>query len=75
MKFSPGQQVLVLDTTHKPAGSAVVQDCQAETRRYTVLFQYPGTSVPESILIPEYRLVSMPLLASVVQSAFLLVQP
>ena len=53
MKFSPGQSVIVLDTTHKPAGSAIVQDYH----QYSVLFQYPDSATPEIIPIPEYRLV------------------
>jgi hypothetical protein len=61
MKFSPGQEVIVLDTTHKPAGSAIVQSYQAEAHRCIVLFQYPGSTAPESIAIPEYRLVTQPL--------------
>lgn len=63
MKFSPGQEVIVLDTTHKPAGSAIVQTYYPEAHRYTVLFQYPGSPAPESIPIPEYRLVPQPLMA------------
>jgi len=61
MKFSPGQQVIVLDTTHKPAGSAIVQVYHPEAHRCIVLFQYPGSPAPESIPIPEYRLVTLPL--------------
>jgi hypothetical protein len=61
MKFSPGQQVIVLDTTHKPAGSAIVQAYHPEAHRCIVLFQYPGSPAPESIPIPEYRLVTLPL--------------
>jgi hypothetical protein len=61
MKFSPGQEVIVLDTTHKPAGSAIVQSYHPEAHRCIVLFQYPGSPFPESIPIPEYRLVSQPL--------------
>lgn len=61
MKFSPGQQVIVLDTTHKPAGSAIVQVYHPEAHRCIVLFQYPGSPAPESIPIPEHRLVTLPL--------------
>jgi hypothetical protein len=61
MIFSPGQEVIVLDTTHKPAGSAIVQSYHPETHRCIVLFQYPGSPFPESIPIPEYRLVTQPL--------------
>jgi hypothetical protein len=61
MKFSPGQEVIVLDTNHKPAGSAIVQSYHPEAHRCTVLFQYPGSPVPESIPIPEYRLMTQPL--------------
>jgi hypothetical protein len=61
MKFSPGQEVIVLDTTHKPAGSAIVQSYHPEAHRCIVLFRYPGSAIPESIPIPEYRLVSQPL--------------
>ncbi len=61
MKFSPGQEVIVLETTHKPAGSAIVQVYHPEAHRCIVLFQYPGSPAPESIPIPEYRLVTPPL--------------
>jgi hypothetical protein len=64
MKFSPGQQVLVLDTTHKPAGSAIVQAYHPEAHRCIVLFQYPGSAVPESIPVPEYRLVPQPVMVA-----------
>jgi hypothetical protein len=64
MKFSPGQQVMVLDTTQKPAGSAIVESYHPEEHRCIVLFQYPGSTVPESIPVPEYRLVSHPMLAT-----------
>jgi hypothetical protein len=57
MKFSPGQQVIALDTDHKPAGSAIVQTYHPETKHYTVLFQYPGSSAPESIPIPQERVI------------------
>ncbi|HWK02023.1 MAG TPA: hypothetical protein VNS58_00230 [Puia sp.] len=57
MKFSPGQSVIVLDTTHKPAGPAIVQVYHPEAHQYSVLFQYPDSATPEIIPIPEYRLV------------------
>jgi hypothetical protein len=64
MKFSPGEQVIVLDTTNKPAGSAIVQTYHPETHQYRVLFQYPNTASPESIELPEHRLLGSPSLAS-----------
>jgi hypothetical protein len=64
MKFSPGQQVIVLDTMHKPAGSAIVVAYHPEMHQCTVLFQYPGSAAPENIPIPEYRLVSAPLMGA-----------
>jgi hypothetical protein len=64
MNYSPGQQVIILDTLYQPAGSAVVEKYHAETHRYTVLYQYPGASAPESIPVPEHRLVMQPLLAA-----------
>ena len=64
MKFTPGQQVIVLDTTHKPAGSAVVQLYQAEAHQYIVLFQYPDAPAPEAISIPEHRLLAAPLITA-----------
>jgi hypothetical protein len=57
MKFNPGEQVIVLDTTNKPAGSAIVQTYHEETHQYRVLFQYPNTVSPESIELPEYRVL------------------
>jgi hypothetical protein len=58
MKFSPGQSVIVLDTTYKPAGAGIVQIYNPVAHQCTVLFQYPGSTTPESIPIPEYRLVA-----------------
>ncbi|HTI07029.1 MAG TPA: hypothetical protein VL832_00700 [Puia sp.] len=63
MEFSPGQPVLILDTTHKPAGSGIVQAYHPEAHQCTVLFQYPGCATAESISIPEYRLIAYPLAA------------
>ena len=57
MKFNPGEQVIVLDTTNRPAGSAIVQTYHEETHQYRVLFQYPNTVSPESIELPEHRLL------------------
>jgi hypothetical protein len=57
MKFSPGQQVIILDTTNKPAGSAIVQAYHVETDQYTVLFHYPGSAAPETITIPQERVI------------------
>lgn len=57
MKFQPGQQVLVLDTTPKVAGSAIVEVYHPETSHYSVLFQYPGDPDPQSILLPEIRVI------------------
>ena len=63
MKFFPGQQVIVLDTTHKPAGSATIQVYHPDTHHCTVLFQYPGSKDPESIPLPEHRLLLVPQVA------------
>lgn len=57
MMFFPGQPVIVLDTTHKPAGAGVVQVYYADTERCMVLFQYPHQTQPESIPVPVYRLI------------------
>jgi hypothetical protein len=62
MNYSPGQQVIILDTLYQPAGSAVVERYHAETRRYTVLYQYPDAPTPESIPVPEHRVVMQPIL-------------
>jgi hypothetical protein len=64
MKFTPGEQVIVLDTTNKPAGSAIVQTYHPETHHYSVLFHYPHTPEPESIELPERRLLGSASLAS-----------
>lgn len=60
MNFLPGQQVIVLDTTHKPAGSAIIQVYDSDSHQCTVLFQYPGSPNPESIPLPAHRLLLMP---------------
>lgn len=57
MEFTPGQSVIVLDTTHKPAGAGVVQVYYAEADRCLVLFQYPHSSQLESIPVPAHRLI------------------
>jgi hypothetical protein len=64
MNYLPGQQVIILDTQYQPVGSAVVERYHAETHRYTVLYQYPDASTPESIPVPEHRLLTHPLLAA-----------
>lgn len=64
MKFIPGEQVIVLDTTNRPAGSAIVQTYHEETHQYLVLFHYPHTALPESIELPERRLLGSAPLAS-----------
>jgi hypothetical protein len=57
MEFVNGSQVIVLDTYYKPVGSAIVQSYHPELRQYTVLFQYPGNPAPESIPIPQDRVI------------------
>ena len=57
MIFTPGQTVIVLDTSHKPAGSGVVQIYHADVERCMVLFQYPHQCQPESIPVPTSRLI------------------
>jgi len=57
MKYFPGQLVLVLDTTQKPAGTGRVEIYDEDTERCIVLFQYPDRPEPESILMPLYRLL------------------
>ena len=57
MKFITGEQVIVLDTNNKPVGSAIVQTYYPETHQYRVLFHYPNTEAPESIELPERRLL------------------
>jgi hypothetical protein len=64
MKFTPVEQVIVLDTTNNAAGSAVVQLYHPATHTYTVLFQYPNSAAPESITLPEHRLLTLPELES-----------
>jgi hypothetical protein len=64
MKFTPGQEVIVLDTTNKAAGSATVQAYHPETHTYTVLFQYPNSAAPDSTTLPEHRLLTLPELES-----------
>lgn len=57
MNFIPGQPVIVLDTTHKPAGDGVVLEFNAETERCNVLYQYPVQPRAENIATPAYRLI------------------
>ena len=64
MNYSPGDLVLVLDTTQKAVGSAVVQEYHPETHQYTVLFQYPGKPAPEPISLPAHRVITFPQLAT-----------
>jgi len=57
MILIPGQTVTILDTTNKPAGSAIVLVFNAETELCEVLYQYPGQDKPENIPVPAYRLI------------------
>ena len=60
MQYQPGELVVVLDTTQKAVGSAIVQVYHPELHSYTVLFQYPGKTEPEPIPLPAYRLLKHP---------------
>jgi len=60
MQHQPGDLVIVLDTTQKVVGSALVQSYQPELHRYTVLFQYPDKPEPEPIPLPAYRVIPHP---------------
>ena len=57
MYYQPGELVVVLDTTQKAVGSAIVQVYHPELHSYTVLFQYPGKPEPEAIPLPAHRVV------------------
>jgi hypothetical protein len=59
MNLIPGQSVIVLDTTYKPAGAGIVQNYDADTERCMILFQYPGQIQPEVIPMPLARLIPM----------------
>ena len=60
MIIPAGQTVIILDSTNKPAGEAIVQAYHPETHQYTVLYQYPSGQEPENILLPAQRILLTP---------------
>jgi len=57
MKFKIGEQVIVLNTEHKLAGTGRVINYHALSGKYKVLFKYPHANESEEVNIPEERLV------------------
>jgi hypothetical protein len=55
-------------SSHAIGKSEPVQMYYPDAHRYAVLFEYPGASIPESIPIPEHRLLTLPLMAAIGQS-------
>jgi len=58
MRFTQGQQVMVLDTEGKPAGSATIKHYHPDTKRYTVDFKYANSEEAQEITLPEERLIT-----------------
>lgn len=58
MKFKTGEQVIVLNTEHKPVGTAIVKNYHALSGKYKLLYQYPHSKELEEIDIPEERLIA-----------------
>lgn len=58
MKFKTGEQVIVLNTEHKPVGTAIVKNYHALSGKYKLLYQYPHSKGLEEIDIPEERLIA-----------------
>ncbi len=58
MKFKTGEQVIVLNTEHKPVGTAIVKNYHALSGKYKLLYQYPHSKELEEIDIPEERLIT-----------------
>lgn len=57
MKFQIGQEVILLDTAFKPAGSAVVCKYEEHIDKYEVSFVYPHKTYADIILVSEDRLL------------------
>jgi predicted RNA-binding protein with PIN domain len=60
MKFKTGEQVIVLNTEHKPVGTAIVKNYHDLSGKYKLSFQYPNAKETEEIDIPEERLMVAP---------------
>jgi hypothetical protein len=58
MKFKTGEQVIVLNTEHKPVGTAIIKNYHALSGKYKLLYQYPHSKELEEIDIPEERLIA-----------------
>lgn len=57
MKFQIGQEVILLDTEFKPAGSAVVCKYEEHIDKYEVSFTYPHKTAADNIFVSEERLL------------------
>ena len=64
MDFQLNQTVIILDTEHKPAGSAVIRNYNDSSRQYEVDYKYPRSEKIEQIWIPAERLVASEPIAS-----------
>lgn len=58
MKFKTGEEVIVLNTEHKPVGTAIVKNYHVLSGKYKLVFQYPHAKETEEIDIPEERLIA-----------------
>lgn len=58
MKFKTGEEVIVLNTEHKPVGTAIVKNYHALSGKYKLLYKYPHSKELEEIDIPEERLIA-----------------
>lgn len=57
MKYVTGQQVTLLDTEYKPAGTAIIQNYQEQSHKYEVAYLYPDAKEANLIFVPEERLI------------------
>ena len=59
INFQIGDTVILLDTERKPAGNAVIVNCNDDLTQFKVEFTYPGTKKSEQFFVPVERLLSM----------------
>lgn len=75
MIFRKGEQVLVMNTSSKLIGKAVVNYYSISEKKYSVFFHYPNTGEYEEISLPEWMILKHPPMDSIYTKAMIKTGP
>lgn len=59
MRYKPNDNVIVLDTTNKPAGTGIVISHDPKSDYYKIKFKYSNSEKEEELEIPQQRLLTL----------------